>query len=184
MPIFRQGFFANTVTLPTPTAGTSASLFWNLPIALGTLLLARYIWAQQYPLQPATWRVAARWRRQLEQFVGEDLIARGKDAAQHAIGDATATISIIRGGREGGRAGGAAAAKPHDSWRRHVRSAVVEHAWDTLCGSLVQEVGRGVACSLMTTHAHHLNCCTWNVPESTDQYRCPVSSPSMPSPYT
>ena len=32
-------------------------------------------------------------------------------------------------------------AKPDTRWREQVGSTVVEHAWETLCGSIIQEVG-------------------------------------------
>ena len=90
---------------------TSKQAWVNLPVAV--LVIGAVCWlVMQLDIQP----VAAKPRRR-----------RGYGAEEG--GDDAYQIPAAQPG-----------AKPEVKWRDQVRSPVVEHAWETLCGSIIQEV--------------------------------------------
>ena len=102
-------------------AVTSHSLLLNLPIAVALIVLA--IWtATQFQIEPANPQKKKR-RGSVES----------SHASQQKPVPPTPFASVLEGLPSG-------AAKPGKSWREQVGSAVVESAWETLCGSILQEV--------------------------------------------
>ena len=103
----------------SPAVETSSSCVLNLPLAL--LVVAALLYAR-----------AEQQRRRSEAGSG----------TRSRKGDLRGEPEAAEAGKGRAGAGGptsAAAANP-DRWRQQVQSTVVAAAWETLCGSIVQEV--------------------------------------------
>lgn len=96
---------------------TSKSLWFNIPLAL-TAVAALYWLSLQVDIRARKNGAAAYLRR------------RGrKESEDYGPNAATYTASVPPPSN-----------KSDNKWREQVGSPVVEHAWETLCGSIIQEV--------------------------------------------
>lgn len=102
-------------------AVTSHSLLLNLPIAMALIVLAIWL-ATHFQIEPATPQKKKRRGNGLEGQEGQQ--GRTPPTPFASILDSLA----------------GAASKSGKSWRDQVGSPVVESAWETLCGSILQEV--------------------------------------------
>lgn len=119
-------------------AETSTSTLGNLPLALVLLVAARLLLAAQGP-PGKDGRLGVRRRERDE--AGEE----PQRAVQFAA--LASTSSSVRS----------------DRWREYVRSPVVEHAWETFCGSIVQQVGAaagGFVLAVRWCQGQRCLCCT------------------------
>lgn len=100
---------------------TSTNLLFNLPVAVGLIVLAVWV-ATHFQIEPA--------EPQKKKRRGQS-----RDSQENVRSSVPPTpfASLLEG--LSGKA-----AKPGKSWREQVKSPVVENAWETLCGSILQEV--------------------------------------------
>ena len=102
-------------------AVTSTNLLFNLPVATGLIVLAVWV-ATHFQIEPA--------ESQKKKRRGQS-----RDSQENVTSSVPPTpFASILGGLPG------KASKPGKSWREEVQSPVVESAWETLCGSILQEV--------------------------------------------
>jgi hypothetical protein len=101
-------------------AETSSSCWANLPFALLALLALRWLLVQADTARRLSMLGHGRERR-LRADAANDAPPRAVQFAAQP---------------------GSSSSRP-DSWRDYVKSPVVEHAWESLCGSIVQEVNDG-----------------------------------------
>ncbi|GAB4817940.1 hypothetical protein N2152v2_004986 [Parachlorella kessleri] len=109
-----------TVLLAWLLTRTSSSCWGNLPSAALVLLVVRWLLVQAAAAQQLPLRSPGSRPRRRD--------AAGEDADPRAVQFAAA----LAGGQ------GLSYTRP-DRWRDSVRSPVVEHAWEALCSSIVQE---------------------------------------------
>lgn len=110
-------------------AVTSHSLLINLPIAAFLIVLALWV-ATHFQIEPVT--------PQKPRRRGGVVEAHG---SQHGRVPATPFAAVLEGLAEAGTKAG-------KSWQEQVGSGVVESAWETLCGSILQEVRNATCTSL------------------------------------
>ena len=102
-------------------AVTSTNLLFNLPVAIGLIVLA--IW------------VATHFQIELAELQKKKRRGQARDSQENVRSSVPPTpFASLLDGLPG------KAAKGAKSWREQVKSPVVESAWEILCGSILQEV--------------------------------------------
>ena len=128
------------------SAVTSHSLLLNIPIAAALIVLAIWL-ATHFQIEPATTQ-KKKWRSQKENA------QEGRHTTILPTPFAPLPEGVPGSSSKSGR-----------NWREQVASPLVENAWETLCGSILQEVDSCPKCistssitiHLRASHAHHLD---------------------------